>query len=748
MLCGVLVIACRGGASGPGPAAVAPIAAPPDPAAAFRKSYVNPGGMWLPQQMLQPEHVEALRHLGLRLDPRSLADPRAAPLNGIVWIGGCTGAFVSPDGLIVTARHCVEHVLQANTDRRAGRDLLEDGFLAKTRAEELATGPMPVALVALAFKDVTNEVRDGLAKIGDPAAREREGARRLVRLNGACSRSGMSCTIRPYFGGAWYLQTQSLMLRDVRLVYVPPRSVGDYGGESSNWRWPRYAGDWAFYRAYVGKNGAPADYSPQNEPLHPRNYLQVTTTGVEPGDFVMAAGYPGYTSRTTTAADLHHEVEWRLPYVIALARQRYAIVAAHAADAAETGTKAIVRRTAIQNTIAQDEGALAGLTRGDLLARKDALEQKVRDWAAQPGREAHKLAIDKLEQLDAEHRRTARVDFDRSAVFRSSALLEAALSLTRWCEERAKSDAERRPGYQGDYLRGAVRYQRQLRWSYDRTLDRAMLRLALVHALQLPEADRPWLATLLGVGQDAPIDEAVIDRTLDAWYRVQQIEGEEFRVWLLTKGTTGQLRASKDSFLQAVQRIWPVIEAQQQAFDAFVGDRMLLTPFYVSALRAVSGDELAPDANGSLRITYGTIRSLRPESADPADRPFSMASQILSVDTGKPPFDAPPRLLAAVKARRFGAYADPALGGDLPVTFLSDLDIAGGNSGSPTLNARGELVGLLFDGIVEGAASGAMYDPATTRAISVDVRYMLWTMELLDGGDRLIEEMGLRRTLR
>jgi hypothetical protein len=391
------------------------------------------------------------------------------------------------------------------------------------------------------------------------------------------------------------------------------------------------------------------------------------------------------------------------------------------------------------------------------MAQKDALDKKIKDWAVQPGHEAIKQAIDKLEQLDAEARRTARVDFDRRAVFDGdrafaspidgSQLLTTALSLTRWADERARKNEDRKPGFQDRDLNQALGRQKQFGRTYDRTLDRATLRLAMVRALQLPEADRPWLSTLLDVRKGAKIDEPLIDKTLDAWYGGQQLEDEKLRASLLQTGTMAQLKASRDPFLKAAQRIWPTIKAEEKKTDARQGELLLVTPGYVEAMRQVLGGQLAPDANASLRITYGTVKSFKPESKDPADGPLTTASQILAKDTGKEPFNAPRKLLAAIKARTYGPYADPALGGELPIDFLSDLDITNGNSGSPMLNTRGELVGLAFDGSLEGLASDVVFSPATTRTISVDVRYLLWTLDLLDGGDHLLQEMGITPSL-
>jgi hypothetical protein len=757
ILCGIVLAACGSGAKGPegptiaeapqapDPRPAPPTDAPPDPALARRLQFSNPGGMWLPQQMTEPRHVETFRNLGVPIDPRTLSDPLASPLNAVVSLGGCTGSFVSPEGLIVTNHHCVQGALQLNTNKQQNQNLIEDGFLAKTRADEKSAGPAQRVLVAHAFQDVTKVMRDGLDKIKDPAARKDEADRRTKVLLAACEkdRPSIRCSVRPFFAGGMYIQTEALEIRDVRLVYAPARSVGNYGGETDNWNWPRHTGDWAFYRAYVGKDGQPAEFSLDNVPYQPKAHLRVATTGVKPGDFVMVTGYPGNTNRTRTAADIHHDIEWSLPYRIAFAKQRYAIADRHVADVSETGTKATVMKLGIQNGMAKDEGVLAGLSKGDLMAQKDALDKQVKDWAAQPGREAWKHAIDKLEQLGAEARRTARVEFDRGAVLGGSRMLGAALRITRWAQERTKKDADRRLGFQDRDLMPALAGIKQLGRSYDRTLDREGLRLTLVRALQLPEADRPWLAVLLDAKRGVKLDEAQIDKTLDAWYGSQQLEDEKLRVTLLETATTAQLKASKDPFLAAAQRIWSMVMAEEKKADARDGERLLVAPAYVDAMKQVLGGQLAPDANGSLRITYGTVRSEKPGSSDPADVPLTTARQILAKDTGKPPFDAPQKQLAAIRARTYGPYGEPALGGELPINFLTDLDTTGGNSGSPTLNGKGELVGLLFDGTTEGLASDVVFNGATTRSISVDARYMLWTLDLLDGGDHLITEMGL-----
>ncbi len=747
--------ACGGEAQAPAnPAAVAsatttPSAnatppAPPDPSLVYRLQYRDPGGMWMPSQMTLPQHTDVFSKLGVKIDPKTLSDPLQSPLAAVVSLGGCTGSFVSPQGLVVTNHHCVQGALQLNS--KEGKNYVENGFLAKTMADEPSAGPAQKVMVAQAYTDVTSQMRDGLDAVKDPVARKLETEKRQKQLIAACEkdRPGIRCQVSSFFQGGLYQLIEMLEIRDVRLVYAPARSVGDYGGEIDNWEWPRHTGDWSFFRAYVGKDGKPADYSPDNVPFQPKHFLQVSTSGLKQGDFVMVAGYPGMTNRNVTARELHNDVEVFYPYLIQYYQDRYKVAEAHLNDGGETSIKATVLKQGVQNGLEKFQGILQGLQKNpDLLAQKDALDKKARDWAAQPGHEQYAKGISKLEALVADEERTQRIDFDRGFSFRGSALLSNAINFTRWAEERAKKDADRKPGFQDRDMPRAQAGQKQLSRQYDRTLDRASFRLALVRATQLPEKDRPWLATLLGIAKGAKIDEAAIDKKLDAWYAATSLEDEKVRLDLLTNGTPAKLAASKDPFVQAAQRVWPIYKAEEKKDDARKGDLVLVQPLYTEALKQALGGALAPDANSTLRITYGTVKSLHPESTAQADWPFTVASQILGKDTGKEPFNAPQKLLEAIKARSFGSFADPSLGGDLPVDFEADLDITGGNSGSPTMDGQGHLVGLAFDGNKEGLASDAIFDGTTTRTIHVDARYMIWTMETLDGADNLVQEMGI-----
>lgn len=691
--------------------------------------------------MTLPGHASTFASLGVKIDPAQLADPLAAPLAAIVRLNGCSASFVSPEGLVVTNHHCVQTALQVNS--KPDKNLVENGFLAKTRAEEPSAGPAERVFVAQAFTDVTAAVREGLEAIADPIARKDEADKRVKQQVAACEkgRPGVRCNVAAYFRRGMYVLIEELEIRDVRLVYVPSRSVGNYGGEIDNWQWPRHTGDFAFYRAYVGKDGKPADYAPDNVPFRPKHFLKVSDRGLSPSDFVMITGFPGRTTRTKTATEVKHDVEWYYPYVIEMSKLRYAIAEANVNAPGETAIKAGVLKQRAQNVLQKVTGVLAGLTSGDLLQRKSALDARVNAWVKQPGRERQAAAIAKLEQLIAAEQRTAQADADRHYVFStSSQLLGNAINFLRWADERKKPDDARKPGFQQRDMQPAIAAQKQLTRQYDATLDRAQLRLGLVRALALPAAERAWLPLLLGVKPKAVIDEALIDKTLDGWYRTSKLADEKLRLDLLQNGTTAKLVASKDPFLRAASRVWKTYKAEEKIADTFTGEYMLVANVYAEAMRDVLGGLLAPDANSTLRITYGTVKAFKP--TDPA---FTTGSQILAKDTGKDPFDAPAPLLAALRAKKFGPYA--SADGELPVNFLSDLDTTGGNSGSAVLNDRGELVGLNFDSTLQGVASDVVFDGASVRKIHVDVRYMLFVMDAVDGADHLITELGLQPRL-
>jgi hypothetical protein len=723
------------------PPAASPVAAAPRASTKPRPpAFDNPGGMWLPAQM--PEHAQTLRGLGLAIDPASLADPTKAPLGAIVSLGGCSGSFVSPEGLVVTNHHCVQGALQYNSTPED--NLIENGFLAQDRAAERPAGPGSRLQVVQAVVDVTAAMTDGLAAIPDDRARKKELELREKQLTAACEkgRPGVRCRIESFFGGGQWTQIESLEIRDVRLVYAPARSIGNFGGEVDNWRWPRHTGDFSFYRAYVGKDGRPADYAAENVPYEPPHWLRPATEPLEEGDLVVVAGYPGRTQRLFTAEEAQDAAEWSYPRRNKIARETLAVIDTVTAGQPELVIKAEPRKRGINNYLTKDTGQLEALVGGGLVAVRKRRDAALAAWVeADPARKAkYGPALAGLGRVLAEQRARRETDATRGEIMAGSLLLGSAMNIVRMAEERPKADLERQVEYQERnwerLAHGLVRMQK----SYARELDRALFRLALVRAAALPKAAQPEILAII-VGKGKRPSEKTIDAALDKLYEKTSLEDTQTRLELFQNASIEGLRRSKDPFIQLALLLRPAQQQIEDRDDAVAGALLLYRPHFVAALREMGGGLVAPDANGTLRLTYATVKG-------PPDggRGFTTVSEMLKKVTGHDPFDAPALLVSAVKSGQWGRFAASALG-EVPIDFMSDVDTTGGNSGSATLNRKGEIVGLLFDGTYESVAADWMWLHGKTRSIHVDMRYVYWIMVAVDGASALLVEMGVEPRL-
>ena len=703
-------------------------------------------GMWMPQQM--PELGAKLKALGFKGDPKEFADLTGQPMGAVVSLGGCTASFVSPDGLIVTNHHCAAGALQFNSTPQ--RNLLLDGFLAKTREEELPNGPGSRVFVTTSVVDVTGALLDGIA----PKATDRERYdvidRREKERVAACEKGGQRCRVASYFGGLKYFEIAQMEIRDVRLVYAPADMIGRFGGETDNWRWPRHTGDWSFLRAYVGKDGKPAAFSKENVPFKPKHWLKLSGVGIKPGDLVFVAGYPGRTQRHQTYAQVKETTEWTMPRSIRLAQEQLAILDQLTKKDPAVALKVAGRVLGLNNNLTNQKGMLEGLVKGGSLARKQAMEQELEAWiAADPGRQKkYGDVLPALRALQAESEKTRERDAALFNVLGSSGYLGAAQSLYRLSVERGKTDIDREAGFQErDWPRireGQERIQRTL----DITSDRALLRWALGLAAALPANQRiAALDEAIGLKPGMPEADAgtAIDSYLDKLYAGTKLGERDFRLSLIGK-SPADLVATNDTFIRLTAALEPLEEANREVAKNRSGAVSRLTPRYMEAMLAKAGGLVAPDANSTLRVTYGQVKGV-----DAKDglyyKPQTTLAGIVQKNTGSGDFDAPKYQLDAIQAVHAGKktpYLEAALG-DVPVNFLSTVDTTGGNSGSPTLNAKGELVGLLFDGTYESVASNFLFDPVTTRSIHVDTRYMLWNMSEVDGAAHLIAEMSIVR---
>ncbi len=683
-------------------------------------------GKWLPSQA--GTIAAPMRAAGLAIDPARLADLSAAPMNAIVSLGGCSASFVSPEGLVVTNHHCVYGSIQYNS--KPGRDYLADGFLAADRAAELPAAPGTRILVIEALDDVTRAMNRGLTAGMDGLARTARIEANRKALIAACERRpSRRCDVRAYYGGAQYWLQRQLEIKDVRLVYAPASSIGNFGGEVDNWQWPRHTGDWGFYRAYVGRDGSSATYAADNVPYRSPAHLRMASEPLKDGDFVMVAGFPGVTNREATAAEVAFQFETYQP-----AMQMFLSDYADAIRAATAGSEALAIRYAsivkgADNYKKNLLGQLAGGEAIGLIPSKQADEKAYRDWAgADPARARYAAAAMALDAVVVQENAHALADLRKSALNRAQ-LLYAARTAYRWAQEREKPDALRDAGYQDRDRQLVTERLTAIERRYDAKVDRALLVQALAEYAKAPAEAR-----------DPAFEALVKEIGLDRLYADTTLADTPARLAWLDKPVAA-FRASADPFIRLAVAMAPADAAARTEARAIAGRDQAARSVYMAgrlAHAAAQGKAVAPDANGSLRLSYGTVKGKVRDGMRWA--PFTTVNGILEKQTGREPFDAPAPLLAAIRERKWGDAADPVLG-TVPVDFLSTVDITGGNSGSATLNRKGEFVGLAFDGTLEGVVADWQYDDATNRSIHVDARYMRWVMETVDHADRLLAEM-------
>ena len=666
------------------------------------------------------------------MDPAKLGDFKAAPLNAIVSLGGCSAAFLSNQGLVATNHHCVYGSIQYNS--KAGQDYLTDGFTAKTLGDELPADPGARIYAIEDLRDVTKAMNAGLTATMPGRARyDRLDANRKGLIAACEKQPSRRCDVRPYYGGALYLLQQQLEIKDVRLVYAPPSGVGNYGGETDNWMWPRHTGDWGFYRAYVAPDGSSAAYSKDNVPYRNPAKLTVAREGVKDGDFVMVAGFPGVTNRLATAAEAKFNYATFAPTDQKM-RSDYAdlILRETAGDReADIRYASIVR--GVENYKKKILGEIAGADAIDLNARKARGEAAYRGWIqADPARVTqYGASVAALDAVVAEDQ-AARLDALRMSAVGRAQLLSAARNAYRWAKERTKPDATRENGYQ------------------DRDRAATVARLTGIERRFIARVDRAVLGQALGEyakagagARNAAFEAQVKEVGLDRLYADTKLADTATRVGWLDKAPA-EFEASTDPFIRLAVAMYPGDIAAEAKSKDRQGRMQAARSAYLGGMRVwgdATGKPLYPDANGSLRFTYGKVQGKVRDGL--AWTPFTTAEGLVAKQTGKGDFNAPAPFIAALKARDWGPYASPELK-TLPINYLSTVDITNGNSGSSTLNAKGEFVGLAFDGTLDGVISDWSFDNGINRTIHADSRFMLWTMDKVDDAGRLLSEMGVK----
>jgi len=701
-------------------------------------------GMWQPNQL--PTIAKQLTKAGLKLNPNDLTDLTGFPMGAIVSLGGCTASFVSDQGLVATNHHCVYGSVQYNST--AENNLLKNGFLAKSFKDELPATPGSRIYVTEEINQVTKLVKAGLTDAMSGNDRYQSIDKNSKTLVAACENDDRyRCSVVNFHGGLEYYLFKQLTIRDVRLVHAPASSIGKYGGHIDNWMWPRHTGDYGFYRAYVDKDGQPADYNEDNVPYQPMHHLKVNKNSVDEGDYIMVLGYPGRTNRYRTAYEVENQFTWVYPQAKAYREEVINLIHQHSEVGSEARIKYESTLAGLANYAKNYGSMIHSYNKGSFQNRKQALEKNLTAWLnsdakrkAQYG--AALTGLNKLLKIDDKQQARDLI----IGYLRYSKMLTTANKLHRLAVEKQRPNIERERGYQERDIARFEQNMKAVNRRYDARIDQEIIVAMLTHYVALPEDERvSSIDKFFALSNTTAInfDEKKLRKQLTRMYKSTKLNSQEQRLAWMNKSVS-DFEKSHDPFIQLAVTSFKQRKAIEDKSNELAGNIQAYRPKYMQALIAYFNDNNLPvyaDANSTLRITYGNVKGYSPQDGLTAT-PYTTLEGIVAKDTGVAPFDAPKKQLALINNKHYGDYAKKSLA-SVPVNYLGTLDITGGNSGSPTLNDKAEFVGLVFDGVYESIIGDWDYDTKLNRSIHVDIRYMLWVMEHVDGATNLIEEMDI-----
>lgn len=703
-------------------------------------------GMWLPDA-LGKLNLAQLKKRGFDLKPEEVYSTTSASLkDAIVQISiGGTGSFVSPEGLILTNHHVAfAAVTRASSTEK---DYINKGFLAKTRAEEIPAQGYTIS-VTQDYKDVTAEVMAAVKPEMTPAQRDVALAAKRQELQKTAAqgreKEGIRTQVVEATGGYQYFLYTYLTLRDVRLVYAPPKSIGYYGGDPDNFEWPRHCGDFAFLRAYVGTDGNAANFGKDNVPFKPKKFLPVNATGIKEGDFAMIMGYPGSTFRYRESYSVEYRQNIQLPDQIAGLRKQIEALTEIGEKNPALKVRLAEQIFGLSNSLKAFEGTVDGLKRMNLVARKRAEEAALQKWL-----DANPTLKEKygnvLPQIAALYQDLNSFSLRQSALTNllGSGDLLTALQFAYGRALNLEKPVDQRSPQFNDFILQQAQAQLGASWNErEADAEAKLLAASLARLADLPAEQRLAQVETLFVNKAS--EER---RKAEATFAQQALVNTKFKsfdeVKKLFTLSAADLRAIDDPLLKlaiaAVDANAP-LAAKVAEFNSKV---TTLRPLYVAAMQEMKKAPYYPDANFTLRFTYGEIKGYKPRDAVSYDYQTSL-SGVLEKDTGVDPFDAPEGLKELARKKDFGGYVDPRLN-DVPVAFLTTNDITGGNSGSAVMNGKGEVIGLAFDGNYEGLGGDYAFEPALNRTLAVDIRYVLFLTEKFAGASYLFNEMNIKR---
>ena len=682
-------------------------------------------GMWL-LPYLQKMNIRQMKERGCKLSAEDIYSVDKSSLKDAVVIfgNGCTGEIVSPEGLLFTNHHCGFGSIQELSS--VEHDYLKNGFWAMSQAEELPAPGLSVRFIRR-IMDVTADMLGNVPSTAGQDEYEKitDENRKALTERLAAEYPDMIVEIDPFFGGNRFFAFVIEKFTDVRLVGTPPQSIGKFGGDTDNWMWPRHTGDFSIFRVYAGPDNKPADYSPENRPYKADKYLKVSLDGVEENDFAMIMGFPGSTQRYATSYEIDNMLRVSNPQRIFIRGERQAILWEDMLASDKVRIQYASKYAGSSNYWKNSIGMSRGIEKLNVKARKQEQEASYQSWAEENTlpEEGYVDALPKIRgAYESMEEPMAGLQYLSEAFLRGIELLAPAVTFSRITEiENPENTRKAMADWYKDYNAPT-----------DRKVAKRMLQIARENMKTLPSFYTEIVDKEFGGDTDAYVDY-LYDNSL--------FVSEESVMALIDDFSAEKVAADPAVALgKSVLALYSELAIAQRASAEQLteGHRK-----YVAGLMLQNPDKAwASDANFTIRLTYGRVLPYNPADGIRYNHYTTLKGVIEKEDPKNPAeFTVPEKLKELYAARDFGRYANKQ--GELPVGFLADCDITGGNSGSPVLNARGELIGLAFDGNWEAMSGDVAFEPELQRTIAVDVRYVLFVIDKFAGARWLLDEMTL-----
>ena len=690
-------------------------------------------GMWFLMFIERLNHRD-MQKMGLQLTPQEIYSINNHSLKDAIvqFNGGCTAELISKDGLVLTNHHCGYDAIAELSS--AEKNYLKDGYWAANRKEELKPSSLFVRFFVRmddCSKRILSVVTPGMSE----AEREKAINQEIAKIEKENNEGGKyTVSVRPFFQGNEYYYFVYQDYKDVRLVGTPPESLGKFGGDTDNWEWPRHTADFSMFRIYADANGNPAEYSVNNVPLNPKHHLPVNLSGVKENDFAMILGYPGRTNRWMPAGGIEQNVKFAYPAWVEGSKTGMDNMKKYMVQSDALNLIYASKFAGVANYWKNRQGMIDALTKFGTAKSKAAQEAKFNTWANQPANQPKYgnvvATINKYYDMTNEK---SRHDNYLQQLFRTSAFGTISRSLGRQLEMYTKADAAKRAEMAPAIEEMANEMFKELHIPAEKDILAAQLAL---YAKKAGYALAPTVEKLAKENNGDFTNYVASAFDASIFTSVEKIKGYLVHPNDVTLTSDPLYVLSNDLTSHIGKRSDELMKAQNDFGASF---RLLVEGLRESKI----GTTLYPDANSTLRLTYGKVRSLPADKRNDAtvNNYTTLAGQVKKYKKGDLEFDLPTKVLDMNAKKEFGRYADKD--GSLHVCFLTDNDITGGNSGSPVLNGKGELIGLAFDGNIEAMAGDVIFDQKLQRTINVDIRYVLWVIENFSGAKHIVDEMTL-----